>query len=98
MHFYATLGQRPSSFLCYGSGVSGLERLAEALVLLGAWGVAVGMGIESAAIPLPSEVVLPYAGYLVSIGRLGFGTAVFAATLGGLCGSAASYAVARWGG
>jgi membrane protein DedA with SNARE-associated domain len=34
-------------------------------------GVIALMAVESACIPLPSEIVLPFAGYLVSIGRLG---------------------------
>jgi len=32
---------------------------------LGYWGVFIMMGIESACIPLPSEVIMPYGGYLV---------------------------------
>ena len=33
-------------------------------------GVAVLMGIESACIPLPSEIIMPFAGYLVHTGQL----------------------------
>ncbi|MBX6773424.1 MAG: DedA family protein, partial [Chloroflexi bacterium] len=32
------------------------------------WGVAFEMAIENANIPLPSEVILPFAGYLVFAG------------------------------
>jgi membrane protein DedA with SNARE-associated domain len=37
----------------------------------GYWGVALLMGIESACIPLPSEVIMPFAGYLVHMGKIG---------------------------
>ena len=32
-------------------------------------GIMLLMGIESACIPLPSEVIMPFSGYLVSVGR-----------------------------
>ena len=36
----------------------------------GYWGVALLMGIESMCIPLPSEIIMPFAGYLVHTGKL----------------------------
>lgn len=33
---------------------------------LGYWGIVIMMGIESACIPLPSEIIMPYGGYMVS--------------------------------
>ncbi|MDQ1694616.1 MAG: hypothetical protein QOH85_2151, partial [Acidobacteriaceae bacterium] len=33
-------------------------------------GIALLMGIESACIPLPSEIIMPFAGYLVHAGQL----------------------------
>ncbi len=39
---------------------------------LGYPGIALLMGIESACIPLPSEVIMPFAGYLVYAGRFSF--------------------------
>ena len=36
----------------------------------GYWGVLLLMGIESACIPLPSEIIMPFAGYLVHMGKL----------------------------
>ncbi|MGB9803025.1 DedA family protein [Desulfofundulus sp.] len=58
---------------------------------LGYWGIAIGMAIESANIPLPSEVILPFGGYLVSTGRLDFFWAAMAGTIGGTVGSVISY-------
>lgn len=65
---------------------------------LGYWGLFIGMAIESANVPLPSELILPFGGYLVSIGRLQFVQAAMAGTLGGIAGSIFSYFIGRWGG
>ncbi len=65
---------------------------------LGYWGIALGMAIESANVPLPSEVILPFGGYLVSTGRLDFFWAAMAGTLGGLGGSIVSYYIGYRGG
>ncbi|OGS22921.1 MAG: hypothetical protein A2252_07530 [Elusimicrobia bacterium RIFOXYA2_FULL_39_19] len=35
----------------------------------GYWGIVIAMGIESACIPLPSEIIMPFSGYLVATGR-----------------------------
>ncbi len=65
---------------------------------LGYWGIAAGMFIESFNIPLPSEAILPFGGYLVYLGRITFWDAVLAGTLGGTAGSIASYYLGKWGG
>ena len=54
---------------------------------LGYGGIATAMAIESASIPLPSEVIMPFAGFLVSRGELNFIGVVTAGTLGCLIGS-----------
>jgi membrane protein DedA with SNARE-associated domain len=64
----------------------------------GYFGVMMLMAIESACIPLPSEVIMPFAGYLVSIGQFSL---VGAATMGALgcnVGSTVAYFVAAHGG
>lgn len=65
---------------------------------LGYTGIAIGMAIESACIPLPSEIILPFGGYLVSTGRLSFWGTVLAGTIGGTIGSIVAYFVGLWGG
>lgn len=65
---------------------------------LGYWGVAVGMAIESANIPLPSEIIMPFGGYLVSTGKLNFFWTGMAGTIGGTVGSILSYLLGLWGG
>ena len=53
---------------------------------------------ESCGLPLPSEVVVPFAGVLAANGNLNFVAVVLVATFANLCGSLLAYAiVARWG-
>lgn len=61
-------------------------------------GVAALMAIESACIPLPSEVIMPFAGYLVSIGQFSLIGAATAGALGCNLGSTVAYYVAAKGG
>ena len=61
-------------------------------------GVLVAMAIESACIPLPSEIVLPLAGWMVSRGEFDFWLASIAGTLGCTVGSAVAYWVGALGG
>jgi membrane protein DedA with SNARE-associated domain len=48
--------------------------------------------------PIPSELILPLAGYYVGQGELAFALAVLAATLGSVAGALILYAIARLGG
>jgi len=61
-------------------------------------GVAALMAVESACIPLPSEVIMPFAGYLVSIGQFSLIGAATAGALGCNIGSTVAYYVAAKGG
>jgi len=70
-------------------------------------GVTLAMAIESAMIPLPSELVLPYAGFLVSApgqlepltrARWEFWVVVAVATIGNTIGSIVGYYIGAWGG
>jgi membrane protein DedA with SNARE-associated domain len=61
-------------------------------------GVAVLMALESACIPLPSEVILPFAGYLASTGRFSLAGVATAGALGCNIGSTAAYLAAAQGG
>lgn len=64
----------------------------------GYWGIALGMALESACVPLPSEIVLPFGGYLAATGEITLLQAVMAGQLGGLFGSVVAYGVGRLGG
>lgn len=61
-------------------------------------GVLVLMAIESACIPLPSEVIMPFAGYLAFQGRLRLGIAALVGTLGCNVGSIVAYYIGARGG
>jgi membrane protein DedA with SNARE-associated domain len=61
-------------------------------------GVVVLMAIESACIPLPSEVVMPFSGYLVSSGRFDLALVATAGAVGCNIGSSVAYAVGAYGG
>lgn len=61
-------------------------------------GVVALMAIESACIPLPSEVIMPFAGYLVSVGRFSLIGAATVGALGCNVGSTIAYYVAAKGG
>jgi membrane protein DedA with SNARE-associated domain len=70
-------------------------------------GVMVAMAIESAMVPLPSELILPYAGFLVSdtsqVEPLthqpwSFWVVVIIATIGNTLGSLVAYAIGAYGG
>jgi len=72
--------------------------IVEVISAAGYFGVVVLMAIESACIPLPSEVIMPFAGYLVSIGQFSLVGAATAGALGCNVGSTIAYFVAANGG
>lgn len=61
-------------------------------------GIVALMAIESACIPLPSEIVMPFAGYLASTGRFDLLLAATAGAIGCNCGSTVAYLAGRYGG
>lgn len=66
--------------------------------ILGYWGVFFGMMIESACIPLPSEVIMPFAGYVAYEGEMTLIGITIAGVLGNLLGSWIAYFVGLKGG
>ena len=65
---------------------------------LGYPGVVLMMGIESACIPLPSEIIMPFSGYLVYTGRFGLWEVAIAGAVGCVVGSLVAYWVGMYGG
>lgn len=77
------------------------EWYAALLASLETWGypaIVVGMAMESACLPVPSELIFGFAGYLVFLGRLDFSLTVAAGVAGGLAGSILAYLAGCWGG
>jgi len=61
-------------------------------------GVAALMAIQSAAIPLPSEIIMPFAGFLASQGRFSLPLLALVGALGNVAGGSAIYWLGRYGG
>ncbi|VBB08284.1 Hypothetical protein LUCI_3555 [Lucifera butyrica] len=65
------------------------------------WGytaIVIAMAMESACLPVPSELVFGFAGYLVFLGHLNFAAVLLAGVAGGLAGSIVAYLVGYYGG
>jgi membrane protein DedA with SNARE-associated domain len=65
---------------------------------LGYGGIVLLMAIESACIPLPSEVIMPFSGYLVYTGRFNLWWVGVAGAVGCVLGSLVAYWVGMYGG
>ena len=65
---------------------------------LGYGGVVLLMGIESACVPLPSEIIMPFAGYLVYAGQFSLHGAALAGAVGCIVGSVPAYWLGQYGG
>lgn len=83
-----------------------IEKIIATLAVFTIWvistggylGIVVLMAIESACIPLPSEIIMPFAGYLVSTGRFDLYLAATAGAIGCNVGSIVAYEVGKRGG
>jgi membrane protein DedA with SNARE-associated domain len=63
---------------------------------LGYGGIVVLMAIESSVLPLPSELVMPPAGYLAAKGEMSFWIAIACGVVGSVLGALANYGLAQW--
>ncbi len=63
---------------------------------LGYTGVTILMAIESSFLPLPSELVIPPAAWLVSEGKMNLWLLIAAGTLGSVIGATVNYLLSRW--
>ena len=71
------------------------------LQFIDGWGyyaVAILMALENACIPIPSELILGFAGYMIYAGRMTFTMAMVAGMVGGMLGSYFAYYVGHYGG
>jgi len=78
------------------SGLSGL--IIGTISALGYGGIVLMMAIESACVPLPSEVIMPFSGSLVASGRFGLNKVAIAGAVGCLLGSYVAYFAGAHGG
>lgn len=69
-------------------------KITEIVWYFGYFGIFIMTMIESTFIPIPSEVTLIPAGYLVATGKMNFFLVLFISTFGTLCGSLLNYYIA----
>lgn len=74
------------------------HQLASAVLMWGYAGIFFAMLLESACIPLPSEVIMPFGGFLAAVGHFNFWAVVGAGTAGNMVGSLLTYWLGRSGG
>src|SRR3989338_3541676 len=72
--------------------------IIQTISTLGYPGVVLLMAIESACIPLPSEIIMPFSGFLVATGRFSLWGIALAGGIGNTIGSILTYAIGRYGG
>lgn len=65
---------------------------------LGYLGAGFLMVLESMVAPVPSELVMPFVGFLVAEGKFTWTMSIVATSIGSIVGSLASYAMGYWGG
>jgi len=65
---------------------------------LGYGGIVLLMAIESACIPLPSEIIMPFSGYLVFTGDMTLWAVALAGAVGCVLGSLVAYWIGSYGG
>ena len=83
----------PTTAVADPGGLTGI--VLDAMDSLGALGVGLAILAETVIPPIPSEVVLPIAGYLAQTGRMHVVAVFLAATLGSLVGAALLYELGR---
>jgi membrane protein DedA with SNARE-associated domain len=72
-----------------------VQWINDLMTSLGYWGIGLLMFLENLFPPIPSELIMPLAGFTVSQGRMNFGMAVLAGTVGTMAGTFAWYYLGR---
>lgn len=70
----------------------------QVISFLGYFGVFVLMAFESMILPVPSELVMPFAGFLAAQGDMNFALVIVFSSLGSIVGSLISYYIGKLGG
>lgn len=74
-----------------------VDWLVNLISSMGYWGVGLSMFIESFFAPIPSEIILPFSGFVASQGTLNIYIVIIVATVAAYLGSLPFYLVGRWG-
>jgi membrane protein DedA with SNARE-associated domain len=72
-----------------------LDWITTTITTLNYWGITLLMLLENIIPPIPSELIMPLAGFTVTQGKLNFGAVVVAGTLGSIFGALPWYYVSR---
>ncbi len=75
-----------------------VDLLTKVISTIGYLGIAILMALESMVTPVPSEVVMPFVGYLIAQGKFSFLTAAMVSAIGCLIGGLISYYIGYYGG
>ena len=75
-----------------------LTFLMDLINSVGYIGIVLTVGLEYACFPMPSEIVLPFVGFIASNGNITLFGAIIAATLAGILGSLICYYIGYFGG
>ncbi|MFH1209273.1 MAG: DedA family protein [archaeon] len=70
----------------------------DTILFLGYPGILILMALESMIFPLPSELVMPFAGFLIAEGKFNFVLVMLFSSLGSIIGSLISYYIGFYGG
>ncbi len=105
MRAFFAPAHRDGGSACYTAGgvpVGITESIAafgtHVIQAIGYGGVFLLMVAESMVLPVPSEAVMPFAGFAVAEGTLSWAGVIIFATLGSIVGSLVGYAIGRFGG
>lgn len=71
--------------------------LVDAISTLGYPGVFISVFLESFFAPIPSEIILPFSGFVASTGQMNLIIVIVIATIGAYLGSLPFYFIGRWG-
>ncbi|ABB30745.1 SNARE associated golgi family protein [Geobacter metallireducens RCH3] len=73
-----------------------IDWLLATIGTMGYPGIFILMAMESSVIPIPSELVMPPAGYLAQQGEMNIWVAILLGTVGSLVGAYVNYFAAHW--
>jgi membrane protein DedA with SNARE-associated domain len=73
-----------------------IQWLLDTIGTMGYPGIFLLMAMESSIIPVPSELVIPPAGYLAFLGKMSMGAVILCGALGSLAGAYANYVVSHY--
>jgi membrane protein DedA with SNARE-associated domain len=76
----------------------GIQLIKDLISSAGYIGILILMALESACLPIPSEIVMPFAGWLAYDGVFSLTGVIIAGTIGCVLGSITAYAIGMYGG